>query len=266
MDSAKIVKLTNRVAFFSVALLAYWVFIFVSITVFDFKVFRENITQAFYLSILGVFALLGAAIILNIMLNMTRVADHFERREATQSRSGAPGLQSLVVGIASFPLIFGLLFLGDYRSSQAKKAHLVNAAEFLTAEHAASFEALADYTFNRAYAEKTAETLKVLTKVEEQFPHIKVIVRDSINRKPVSLAFSKRLYHDEDEQLKKVDFLLPASKKEREYLHSVFSGEKSDILFSANDGNYELWFPVNTANGIIVLYVSDWQRYGKLGS
>ena len=121
MNPAKIVQLTNRVAFFSVGLLAYWVFIFVAITVFDFKIFRENITQAFYLSILGVFSLLGGAIILNIMLNMTRISEYFERKEGDVKSYKKPNKRVIAAALVSFPIIFGLLFLGDYRSSVKKK-------------------------------------------------------------------------------------------------------------------------------------------------
>jgi uncharacterized membrane protein len=45
----------------TVVLLVYWIFAFVSIQVFGFKVFRENLTQIFAMSILGIFAVLGVA-------------------------------------------------------------------------------------------------------------------------------------------------------------------------------------------------------------
>ena len=61
-----IVKITNKIAIITVVLLMYWVFIFVSSMVFGFKVFQENMTEMFLLSILGIFAILSGAIILNI--------------------------------------------------------------------------------------------------------------------------------------------------------------------------------------------------------
>lgn len=47
MDNKTIIKWTNRIALFVIILLVYWVFIFISITVFGLKVFRENITELF---------------------------------------------------------------------------------------------------------------------------------------------------------------------------------------------------------------------------
>lgn len=65
-----IVRLTNQVALVSMLILIYWVFIYVSIEVFGFKVFRENITQVFMFSILGIFSILVGAIILNIITSV----------------------------------------------------------------------------------------------------------------------------------------------------------------------------------------------------
>jgi len=69
----KIIALTNRVALVAMILLLYWVFIFISITVFDFKVFKENITETFYLSVIGILALLAGAVIVNVMFNLTKI-------------------------------------------------------------------------------------------------------------------------------------------------------------------------------------------------
>ncbi len=37
----------------------YLVFIFISVTIFDFKVFQENLTEPFFLSIFGIFAFMA---------------------------------------------------------------------------------------------------------------------------------------------------------------------------------------------------------------
>jgi hypothetical protein len=59
-----IVKITNKVAIGTILLLVYWVFIFICTTVFGFKVFKENMTEIFMLSILAIFSILCAAIII----------------------------------------------------------------------------------------------------------------------------------------------------------------------------------------------------------
>lgn len=266
MNTVRIVKLTNKVAFFAVGLLAYWVFIFVSITIFDFKVFKENITQAFYLSILGVFALLGGAIILNIMLNMTRISECLENR-STQAQSPSKVTRKWrIIAVLSFPAIFGFLYLGDLSSSMRKKEVLIDAATYMATEHRETIEALSDYSFSAAYRELAAKSLTVLTKVEEKFPTATVIVQDSIEGKSVFLSFGPWYHSNDDKEPKKEDFIYSASKAEREYLKGVFEASDASAYFSARDGSYELYFPVKTDRGIVVLYLSDRQRYGKFGS
>lgn len=75
MTSKKIVKLSNILCIISVIALCYWVFMFIVMNVFGLKVFRENLTETFYLSILGILALMFGALITNIMFNLTRIAE-----------------------------------------------------------------------------------------------------------------------------------------------------------------------------------------------
>lgn len=55
-------------------------------------------------------------------------------------------------------------------------------------------------------------------------------------------------------------------KIEREYLNDVFFNESGDVRFSAADGSYELFYPFSKDGKTVVLYFSDYQRYGKIGS
>ncbi len=266
MESKKVVNFTNRVAYFSVALLAYWVFIFVVITVFDLKVFRENITQAFYLSILGIFALLSGAIILNIMLNMTRISECMEANGNIISPQKDKKKRSVFLAIGLFPLIVVFLFLGDYASSIKKKGLLVDAAKYLTIENQDSIKLLVNYEFDENYIEKTSDILKVLTKVEKKFPDIHVVVQDTLGSNSVFLSFGRWYSSDKDKMHKKEDYIFSATQEDREYLKMVFSEKHTKEKFSAHDGKYELYFPISMNGKIIVLYLTDRQRYGKFGS
>lgn len=266
MDSKKIVNLTNRVAYFSVALLAYWAFIFIVITVFDLKVFKENITQAFYLSILGIFSLLSGAIILNIMLNMTRISECMEVKEGFSSSSKPAKRKIILISLGLFPLITILLFMGDYASSIKKKESLVSAAEYLAIESEREIDLLIKYKFGEEYIETASDVLKVLTKVEKKFPDIRVVVQDTIDGREVFLSFGKWHSSDDEKIYKKEDHIFSASQEDREYLKKIYSGNEEKIKFGAHDGSYELYFPVVKNGSVIVLYLSDSQRYGKFGS
>ena len=90
-----IAKITNRTALVTVTLLVYWVFIFISCTVFDFTIFKEGLTTAFGLSVLGIFAVLSGAIILNIMYNLTAIAEARQPVVETSSTSRRPLARTL---------------------------------------------------------------------------------------------------------------------------------------------------------------------------
>lgn len=266
MDVNKIIRYTNKVALLSIALLVYWVFIFVSITVFGFKIFRENITQVFYMSILGIFAILGGAIVVNIMLNLTKISEHLEKKvDSSHERSHTSKLRVWLV-ISSFPLIFTLLYLGDLSSTLKKRSMLLSSGESLIKERKKMIENMANYKFGHRYAEKVSNSLKLLSKVDESFPQASLIIRDRIKNKSVLLIFTQHYYSSDHKHIKKVDFIFPTSTEERAYLNSVFDRENTDFKFSASDGQYELYYPIQVKDRIIVLYLSDRKRYGKIGS
>lgn len=83
----------------------------------------------------------------------------------------------------------------------------------------------------------------------------------------VYLAFTNYYGNNTDtiRPLKK-DFIQQTTKDEREYLTNVFYKNYNEVRFSANNGRYELFYPYCKNGKRIVLYFSDYQNYGKLGS
>lgn len=258
-----IVKITNKIALTTVILLLYWVFVFVCSSVFGFKVFRENMTEIFLLSILGIFAILSGAIILNIMFNLTAIAEQKSQPELTNK-----GTHKLSVFgfLGSLMVIFLLLYLGDMATTKQKEQQLIASATDLIEEQKEIIDKLADYSFSREYIETVSENLKVLSKVEEKFPRIRVILRDEWKSKPLLFSFGIYLSLSAGEMPLKADYILSTSSEERQYLHSVFDEENTEHWFSAHNGYYEIYYPVKTDKGLVVLYLSQHSRYGKIGS
>ena len=258
-----IVKITNKIAIITVVLLMCWVFIFVSSMVFGFKVFQENMTEIFLLSILGIFAILSGAIILNIMFNLTVIAESHEKE--SQEPKGISKI-AITTFVASLAIIFILLYIGDLLTSKQKESYLVLAASDLVKEQKDIIDRLVNYNFSREYIEVASENIKILSKVEEKFPRITVITKDEIDGKQFLLGFSSYSHLGKNEEAKKVDYILSTSSEERKYLYSVLEGKISNYRFSANDGQYEIYYPVRTDKGIIVIHLSQYSRYGKIGS
>ena len=263
--------MTTNVALVSIVLLLYWVFAFVSITVFNFKIFRENLTQIFYLSVLGILALICGSLAVNIVLNLSRIADALSEQKPTlpspgTSPSMSRGKLYSALLIVSFPLLFALLYFGDHVNSLKKERYLIEAASHLIENNRPDIEKLSKYSFDRTYAIEAAKLLKVLGKQNEHFPEVAVILRDVVGEKPVFLSFTSYENWTEKEGRDKADFLYPCSEEEREYLSKAFAGEVEAPLFSSADGAYELYQPIRTSKGVIVMYFNDRSQYGKFGS
>lgn len=258
-------KITNKVATFTVVLLIYWVFGFVCMQVFGFKVFRENITQIFALSIMGILAVLFGAIILNVMYNLTTIADKCRGELTTTQNETKKIKKKIVFFLSSLVLIFTLLFFGDLASSKLKEKRLAAAARILVDEQRDKINKISEYNFSSKYLADTSAAIKLISKIDENFPRVTAIIRDKIENKNVLLGFTEYYYKSKEEH-QKVDFILSTSAKERNYLNAIFDGKKDEYLFSSNDGRYEIYFPVKTENGTIVLHLSEYSRYGKFGS
>lgn len=262
MNHDFLIKITNKVAFWAVIALVYWIFIFSVITVFDLKIFREHITESFFMSVLGIFSLLGGALVLNVMSNLSKISASV----GTQTEP-SPLAGKRTWWLLSFPIIFTLLFGGNSLSANHKEKLLVKSALSVIEQNPNYSKQFADYSFDANYIETTAKALRVAKKIDKNFPEVLVIQRDNIDQKPIFLGFN--YYFNDDIQKKapsKQDYIFSTGQDERTYLSSVFDGKTNAHLFIKKKGSYELFYPVIDGNRRYVMYFSDYQRYGKIGS
>ena len=294
MNAKKLVKATNIIGMVAVTLLVYWVFALILIQVFGLKVFREHITEIFLMSILGILAVMGGTLMLNIMLNLTRIAERGQEEEVRGGR------KTVYLLLAVFPILAALLFGGNYLTIRQKRDILTQSSERIVKDNPAQIDALTDYRFDLAYIKKSSEILDLMAKDDLSFKSAMVIVQDKIDNKPVYLAVSadSRLNvggeavpaasqneavpaanqnvegndnfvmdrNGEKVIVKKMDYVYSPNLKEREYLQKVFAGQTQEMRYEAEDGHYSLCHPYRKNGKTIVLCFSDYQEYGKIGS
>ena len=159
-----------------------------------------------------------------------------------------------------------LLYYADLKTTQKKEEYLVSSAAQVLEDQSDIVERLSDYSFTKEYIENAGEDISILSKVEEKYPNVTVIVRDQIETNSVLLGFGRFYSVSSDEEPKKIRYILSTSSAERDYLNSVFDGNSEEHLFSSNDGRYEIYYPAKTDKGIIVIHMSQRSRYGKIGS
>ena len=264
MNNRILVRLSNIIGITAIILLVYWVFTFILIEVFGLKVFRENMTETFYLSVLGILALMVGALIINIMFNLTRIAQKHNSDENQK-----PIAKKLIWSLlAIFPLIAVLLFSGDYLTSKKKENLLIKSAKSIIDGNENKSNNLINYSFNENYLIETAKTLEIFSQTDKNFPSVTVIVKDTIDKSPAFLGFNEYYNGTLKDTIspKKTDYIQKTTQDERNYLNSVFDKNNSEIRYSSHDGNYELFYPYKKGNKKIVLYFTDQQRYGKIGS
>lgn len=289
MNAKFLIKISNIIGLVSILLLIYWVFTFVLVQVFGLKVFREYITNTFGMSILGIIALMAGALMLNIMFNLTRIAERGDEVKAN------PKIKRIIYALlAVFPLIAALCFGGDFLTSQKKQNIFVNSAENIIQTQPNRLTQLLNYHFDANYIKQSSENLQFLGVLDKSFNQVKIIVPDEIQANPVYLEFGENYFieseSNENEVKPTTNAALPAAQaietsaqktkisldkkryvatlnlEEKEYLDQVFKKGSKQIRFRAKDGFYELYYPYHTKNKTIVLYFSDRQYYGKLGS
>ena len=207
------------------------------------------------------------ALIINIMLNLTRKdKKHNNDNESVKIKKSNIGI---LIFVLSFPVILGLLFGGDYLTSKKKEKLLIQSAESIMKDYSVKADKLVNYSFTKNWINETGDILNILSKTDKNFPHISVIVKDSIDDSKLFLGFrSYYEYISENDTIKpqKKNYILETTKPERDYLNKIFKSKSNKIRFSAHDGNYELYYPYIKGDKVIILYFSDYKRYGKIGS
>lgn len=263
MNPKKLVKLSNIIGIISIILLIYWVFTFTSIQVFGLKVFRKNITETFYMSVLGILALMAGALMINIMFNLTQIA---QKQQSNNSKLLKTKKISWLF-LMSFPILFLFLLGGDYLTSQKKEKMLIKSANTIIESNQKRNNHFINYKFDEKWIVETSEILQVLSRTDRHFPYISILVKDTLKNEPVFLGFKDYYGNLQDTiQPQKKNFIRQTTQQERDYLNSVFDNNNKEYRYSHYDGKYELFYPYFQGEKKIVIYFSEYQRYGKIGS
>lgn len=278
MNKAKIVNWANAVGIIAAVCLVYWVFIFLVSSVFGLKIFKQHLTEAFLMSVLGLLALMAGTLMVSLMLNITRIASSLEKLTSSLTNTAlANSLMSLkqkmmVLGAiaGSFLLIVVLMFAGDAYTRYEKKRVLLSMATTLVDENKNKLQALKGFHFDKPSVQALSRQVEVIAKIDSTVDDLSLLMPDNIDSRPVILGFGRhaawRGVHDNDvdeQEPRKISYVFSASQAQRTYLNEVFAGKSTETRFEANNGNYELFYPVVINKKVVVFYFNDYQRYGK---
>ena len=153
-------------------------------------------------------------------------------------------------------------------TSKKKERLLVESAKSIVQANSKKSLHLLNYTFDEEWIVKTEEILDIMSKTDDNLPHVSILIRDKIDDEAVFLGFTQYYsgnLSDTIPPLKK-NFIRKTTQPEREYLSKVFNNNTDQYRYSSHDGTYELFYPFVKDNKRIVIYFSEYQRYGKIGS
>jgi len=260
MNPKKMVKLSNMIGFISVLALLYWIIIFITMQVFDLRIFKEHMTSSFYFSIMGILALMFGALIINVMFNLSRIAERNKEEEQPPPKNK----KQIIIFIASFPAIICLLFLGDFISAKIMENDLKKSADEMIKTYSHEFS---NYSFTKEWINHTADTIKIIEKTDQNFNDVYLILQDVINGNNMYLRFYYRTVNmDEETVINKIDYINSSTLKEREYLDKVFKENYNEKYFVSKNGTYVLFVPLRENGNTVIFMFSNRRSYGNLSS
>ena len=266
----KVVKIVNAIGLISVILLFYWIFIFLLISVFDLKVFQKNITQFFYMSILGILSLMFGSLMISFMFNISIVAESMSGKKEievkkSESKKKSSFLKITFIVILIVTTVF--LFSGHYLSIWKNKRLMIESVKNVTQTYKKQLDSISDYQFNYKYIKKVNNFVRVVSKVDKEFNNIEIIVLDKIDKMDTYLFFKEEYDYNlkSEKKYKKINFIFRSGIMKKKYLDSVFKNKNKAYKIFSKDGKYELLYPYETKKRKVVLYFSNSKEYGEVG-
>jgi hypothetical protein len=256
MNPKKMVNLSNVIGFIAVLSLLYWVIIFIAVQVFGLKIFKEHITEIFIYSIIGILVLMSGALIINIMYNLTRIAEKIndDKNVIKQNRKG------IIVFLASVPVIICGLFIGNFASAKKVEYNLIKSSAELVNLYKTEIDGFCNYEFTKEWLTNVVGMIDFMIKIDTNITDVAIILEDEINGKNIFLTFNKFDTPSKNDELNMLRYIRNYDFKERQYLEKVFKEGYDGKYFIQSNNSYDLFIPYKN----IVLYFSNRQRYGSL--
>jgi hypothetical protein len=266
MNSKKMVKLSNTIGFIAVLALIYWVIIFTTTEIFGLKIFKETTTATFNWSILGILVLMFGALIINIMFNLSRIADKINNDNETIEKTAIKKGKGIIIFIISLPIVIIALFFGNFLSSKNVENELKKSADKIIDSYQMSISELSDYSFDRDWINSARNLLSFMVRIDPNINNVAIIFEDEINGNNFYLTVSDGGEIRENDILSKMNYLRNYELKEREYIENVFKDNFNQKYFVSNNGLYRLFVPYQNNEMKIIFLFSNRRSYGTLSS
>lgn len=292
MSHATWVKWLNRLAMVALMLLLYWLFIMAVTQIFGLSVFARSITEAFAISLAGLLALMGGSLMLNVMLNLSRMAHSLEQGQPVHASPRPQPLPAKSpywgwVGFGAFLFSLGViaagLFAGDQYTRTKKKNLLMHTAASLVQERQQSLDQALTLPLQPTRSTLTglSQQLLLLEQTERHVDAIQLLLPMRYRGEAVVIGINKHqpwkhsgpldtpAHHPAGAAMADVDvseLLFGTTPEQRQWINDAFAGKQPAPLYHYEGSRYELFYPVRLGPDWVILHFSDQQNYGKVSS
>ena len=267
---------TTRVVVWSFCALLLWLFVVAVSGVFGLKVAGKHLTEGFVYGLPLLLGAMGGGLMLNVILNLNKIGQHVALRNAAAQAGGTPTASGLprrwLVGVPLVLLfLIAVLFGGDHYTRVKKERFLLQDAQASAQAFSADINALAVLPWGDDLLVNSKTLMELIGKQNKQFPAVSLLIQETVQGRPAVLELGHHYYSNDGKphtgESHKIRFVRALSTDEAQYMQAVFAGQTTAHRYSAHDGNYELFFPIQWGDKRkAVLYFSQHMRYGKGGS
>ncbi len=266
MNAKTYVKISNVIGLVSIILLVLWVFSFILIEVFDLLIFKKNMTETFMMSILALIAVLAGSLFVNVMFNLTRIADKHNADETKKISTKA-----VVAVITVFPLVAAILFTGNYFTEQKKERFMLESTKNYIEKSKTTKALLKDVKFNEEWVDELARELKVFKTSELNFDNPSVILYLNLDGEEKYYQVHNYNTYRYNELQDTIPIYLHRYEEhfnrfDTEYYEQVFKNGSKENRFIRDGKNFILEYPYTYDSTTVIIHTSDYQNYGKFGS
>lgn len=264
MNSNKMVKISNRIGFIAVLALVYWVLIYITTQIFGLKIFKETLTATFNWSILGILVLMFGALIINVMLNLSRIADKINNGNEAIEKISIKKRTGTIIFLVSLPIVIIALFFGNYLSSKKIENELKKSADAIINSYNTTINELSNYSFDINWINKARNLFSLMVRIDAEITNVGIIFEDEIDGNIIYLTVVNGSEVRENEVLNKINFIRNYKLKEREYIEKYFKENYNQKYFLSENGVYNLFVPYENNNEKMLFFFTNRRDYGSL--
>jgi len=260
----KLARITYLIALLSICLLITWSIGVLVTTVFNLKVFQENTTEFALLSILPILATVAGAGIINIISNISLIANHLTGASINEKENDKKvkiGTRILLYG--NLLLIVGL-FGGSKISDKIKENDLKQEILEIKNSNKSIISKIPGPILDSNSINETQTVLEYIGKTNTKISEPVAIFTGIYKGQKV--LYSVNSNSGVHRAIDSTSFLFRTSEKTRSKIFGALQSNDDAPFVVSDDNAYEIFILIKSSKNPFMLKMSKYSRYGRISS